>query len=583
MNSKISFLLLILIILSSFVLAKSYSIDNYEINYIIHNSGDVMVNEKIEYNLSGCFHELFITKPVDLIIKEENGFCVNKECNFRIDSPDVSISGKKELILSGDFCDTKVTANFSYVLSKVIRELKDATQFYYKIYGDETEVPANVKLTIELSGKVSETKYYLHPIIDFKISLQEDVLTISKQMPSNQMIEINLLMPKDWFDSNGLWQYSGTVPTKQEVIDEEENWIQASNNMRVWIVFSEILQLLFFFLPLLFLILVWFLYGKEYKKEDVNYFGEYERDLPSQISPLKANYLIKGTFSNDWFGSALMYLVWKKYFNISKDKDDFTITIGKTVPNDLPKEIDLVYKYVVSKMKNNSIKVSYIKSTLILDSGFLELYNNVKNVSNNWFKSNNYLEKKGYNLFGMIIFVQIVSILLFMLLSFVISMFLSTALIYFGTIVYNNILIGLIVGFVILIIVIMFIGVFGKSYEIVFGRWTKDARILNLKWTNFKHYISDFSLMKEHPPESVEIWEHYLVYATAFGVAEVTAKALKAIAPELAKDNRFMTNTAFINTYSANSFTPISLQRSSSGHSVGGFGGGFGGGGAGAR
>jgi uncharacterized membrane protein len=35
-----------------------------------------------------------------------------------------------------------------------------------------------------------------------------------------------------------------------------------------------------------------------------------------------------------------------------------------------------------------------------------------------------------------------------------------------------------------------------------------------------RKYIKDFSLIKEYPPESVKVWNKYLVYATALGIAD---------------------------------------------------------------
>jgi len=47
------------------------------------------------------------------------------------------------------------------------------------------------------------------------------------------------------------------------------------------------------------------------------------------------------------------------------------------------------------------------------------------------------------------------------------------------------------------------------------------------RWMSFKRYISDYSLIKEYPPESVKLWNKYLIYATALGSAEGVRKAMK--------------------------------------------------------
>jgi uncharacterized membrane protein len=48
---------------------------------------------------------------------------------------------------------------------------------------------------------------------------------------------------------------------------------------------------------------------------------------------------------------------------------------------------------------------------------------------------------------------------------------------------------------------------------------------------SFKRYINDFSLIKEYPPDSVQLWNKYLVYATALGSAEGVIKAMENSLP----------------------------------------------------
>ena len=52
------------------------------------------------------------------------------------------------------------------------------------------------------------------------------------------------------------------------------------------------------------------------------------------------------------------------------------------------------------------------------------------------------------------------------------------------------------------------------------------------KWMNFKKYIEDYSLMEEYPPESVKIWDKYIVYATALGAAKGAKKGMELLLPE---------------------------------------------------
>jgi uncharacterized membrane protein len=119
------------------------------------------------------------------------------------------------------------------------------------------------------------------------------------------------------------------------------------------------------------------------------------------------------------------------------------------------------------------------------------------------------------------------------------------------------------------------------------GRWTQEGVDFDAQWNGFKRYIQDFSQMKEYPPESVVVWNHYLVYATALGVADKVKKVMEL---SLSKDQLETSNLYLFHYYggyvvlSSGLSTGMSTATSDSGGSggVGGVGGGSGGGGGGA-
>lgn len=64
-----------------------------------------------------------------------------------------------------------------------------------------------------------------------------------------------------------------------------------------------------------------------------------------------------------------------------------------------------------------------------------------------------------------------------------------------------------------------------------FSRWSKEGRVYFLRWQSFSRFLSDYSLLSERPPQSVILWEKYLIYATALGVAQETIKNLEKLVP----------------------------------------------------
>lgn len=129
------------------------------------------------------------------------------------------------------------------------------------------------------------------------------------------------------------------------------------------------------------------------------------------------------------------------------------------------------------------------------------------------------------------------------------------------------------------------------------SRRTPEAALEVKRWDAFRRFLTDFSAMKEAGPQLLHLWERYLVYATALGVAERLLENLKLLAREYgqsppavswyraAGSDRSFDAASFGSLQSlARSFSNFqSLARalSSSSSSGGGFSSGGGGGGGG--
>ena len=97
--------------------------------------------------------------------------------------------------------------------------------------------------------------------------------------------------------------------------------------------------------------------------------------------------------------------------------------------------------------------------------------------------------------------------------------------------------------------------------------------------------MEDFSLLNEKEIPAIEVWEEYLVYATAFGIAQKVLKQLKEIYPNIEELDTigtsciyFMYHTNFSTTFSSSINSAISTSYSSATGGGGGFSGGGGGG-----
>ena len=115
------------------------------------------------------------------------------------------------------------------------------------------------------------------------------------------------------------------------------------------------------------------------------------------------------------------------------------------------------------------------------------------------------------------------------------------------------------------------------------------------KWQGLKRYMEEFSLLKEREVPELAIWEKYLVYATAMGVADKVIKQLKIVYPDFENMSDSIATYSYMNlmlhTDFSSSFTNAMSSSIQSAHSTysstyssgSGGGGGFSGGGGGGR
>lgn len=78
------------------------------------------------------------------------------------------------------------------------------------------------------------------------------------------------------------------------------------------------------------------------------------------------------------------------------------------------------------------------------------------------------------------------------------------------------------------------------------GQWTPYGLEYYERWRSFKRYVKDFSLIKDYPPESVRVWNKYLIYGTALGAAKGVRKAMELSLPDdkRGKDSSYLYDAA---------------------------------------
>jgi len=317
----------------------------------------------------------------------------------------------------------------------------------------------------------------------------------------------------------------------------------------------------------------------------IPYKADYETQIPTDDSPVFINAMIPGIIEEldeNAFTATLLDLIDKKYYKmiISNEEDTILRRLNKETSNLKLHESDIIEFLKRFENEKQQISLKAIGEDSFTVQKFVHAWKidamrdvPVTKVSQYYNKSKENL-MSGYNILA--IFLAIVFIL---------------ALLMFAT--GPMVIIGIILSVLVIIeqiVIFLFI-------DTPLGTWTPEGKQFHDRWKNFEKYIKDFSLIKEHPPASIQVWGKFLVYATALGCADEVSKNMKKYMEfrNLPENIIYDSDVASLGYFwgfhhMRNTFIPLGVNNGleSTGFDTGSFGdiggpgsGGFGGGGGG--
>ena len=579
-------MLLILLFMTPAAHARDYSLESGNANITVQSNGLVQVEESITYTFVGTFNEVFrrVYSPPDGYITNIRGYCVDRLCTFDV----ISVPGGYELIgkLSQP-TPQEITFVVSYDYYRGLKVYDDVSELHYKMWGDEWEKPLN-RLTANITLPIQDgdtVRYWLHPDTFAKQSiLNENVITISTNtIPSREYYEIRAVFPRiDSPDSNFVSLQKGNGLDKILAIEKKHETKKAIANIIYY--FSILLAAI----VVLFPIFIYLKYGREPK---IDYFSLYEREPPTNSKPAVVNAIMMGKIgipTLDGFVATVMDLVYHDYISLHDIKTDkkYLGLINHEVEEvmiEIKEDTDIsdlqdfemdVYSLLKRYTTDGQILWSEMKEELGKDTKFYDFINNWNQKVKNTIKIEKLFISKGNTY--LIAFSSVIFLIVILGYIIISNYFPSNQF----PIITNVMVLGVFSAILAFILII-----FTVANEKGLGRWTPEGRLFSKRWDNFNKYLVDFSALEEHPPESIKIWDQYMVYALSLGVAKKALKNMSLIVPS----DQFSTshfhgvyyNSVFISGFSS-AYTSSS-PKSSSGGGVGGVGGGFGGGGGGAR
>ena len=477
----------------------------------------------------------------------------------------------------------------SYRVLDAIAKYNDVAELYWQFIGSDFEIPATkVTGSIKLPVKANSTD-------DIKVWGHVDTLNGEIYATSEDTVEFNL----NNFHSGRYVEIRVAFPTNlveasertynkemlQEIIEEETKWADEANAIRIRKQKNdrllEIVQIVVSFLISILLGIKASKYIPEIRNtpklvptQELDYF----REIPNKDeTPADALFLYNnGTTYNANFGpnfsSTLLNLSLKGYFKVEselneKGKEEVHITALKDIV-DLENEEQKIAGFIKSAMKSET-KITikelqkYIRShpetvsRLIENTG--KLTKN-KNIQNGNYDKETASEKNKYAVkCGLYAFLAICAFAFSFVKLYAIIMVVVVLLI-------NAVLTGVLAG--------------------KLSNLSQKGIDEKEKWKGLKKYMEDFSLLNEKEVPALTLWEEFLVYATAFGIADKVIKQLKLVYPEIEKVDGMntasyvylMSHTNFNSSFNSAINSSISTAMSSGTGGGGGFSGGGGGG-----
>ena len=492
-----------------------------------------------------------------------------------------------------------------YTVKDAVIEYSDCAELYWQFVGENFEIDArNIKGTITLPEE-AENKEDVR-VWGHTEDLNGEIYLTSKNkveftvnnFRSGRYVEVRIAAPKDIFETINIVDNTKSLQT---IINEETVWANEANARReareqerkVTCVVTAVI-----FLMINFIVIKRILKNKEklskLEKIEPTQKIEYYREIPDEAStPAEALYLLKGytaTFSGEEFGrifsATLLQLSLKKLIEFEPEAGNNKIINIKLINKEKVQELEkkseiLIYEFlreallqkemITSKellkyIKKNPTKITKLKEKIDSSTEQILIQNGKIDSEQKSLKEKYLLGSFGYFIYVFIIF-----------MSFI---FLFTD----GYMEVKSFLTAIqILSAIIAVIAI----VFNIKIQSKLNIYTQKGVDEHEQWKGLMKYMKEFSLLKEREVPELVLWEKFLVYATAFGIADKVLKQLKIVYPNIEEMDNLATYT-YMNMMIHTDFNSIivnsiTASMSSAYSSASGGGGGFSGGGGGGR
>ncbi len=494
----------------------------------------------------------------------------------------------------------KVSFVYTYTIEGVITKYSDISEFNWRLFEYAEGTIKDATITINMPVNSFETdRFYAwgHGLSTGNIEIvnNQTIEVTMENIKKGEFPELRVLMPNLLFPNIRNHNIVIHPDMNFETLYDYENELAIQTNRRIlWA------QIIFFGALAMIPLMGWIthrIYLKHDKEYEPEFQGEYYRERPNVATPAEVSYLYYTQSINDEvFTATLLDLIRRKYIKIVDDYDflkdsERNVKFLRANPTQeqslLPHEkvfLSMIFDMMGNRTETSTDKIEKFTSSYSNAKTFQNKATELIREARKQAEKQHYFESLGKE-------------------KNLIRKYAWIPIIYFGIslILWMNAQIDTWIAMGIsLVITLTFL-----IYVSKFTRRTKQGNELYAKWKAFRNFLLNFSSIEDYPIPSIIIWEHYLVYATVFQLADVVMDQLRVKLPKEAFEMdqttylgygyrrfgpRFYIHSSFSRSYqqaksnAAQTIARHNQAQASSGRG-GGFGGGrsFGGGGGGGR
>ncbi len=263
------------------------------------------------------------------------------------------------------------------------------------------------------------------------------------------------------------------------------------------------------------------IYLKFDKEHDTDFYGEYYRELPAQYAPAIMGYLYRfKEVTKDDVTATLMDLIRQKVIlldagteSLTEAKVNYVMKLNKEVDQNKlqPHEKQLISWFFGLVAGGDTLTLNQLENFTKKENQAIRYLN-----ENQSFNRSVLVAAQAENFFDDVKApAQRNGAILGLTVLFGIGFFITRMLLGLGT--YTGIIGGIVFGISIIL------GAYLNSIE----RRSKKGNEDFVRWRAFEKFLKEFTNIKDYSMPGMTIWEHYMVYATAFGIADLVEKQVR--------------------------------------------------------